>query len=165
MPKASPVRIETANANNNTPGLRAISLSRGSSDANREGALRTATIKVTTPQTLISSTTKGLADLTKGVAILYGGAQSYDPVTQTMSLDIVLKNNSGQSLQGPFKLTVPDLNKQYGFAEIQNADNNVTAAGAVWDVTGSVPGGLLVPGGTSKPFTLKFRYMAKPDQE
>jgi hypothetical protein len=130
------------------------------SDAgNGDGELRTAAIHVTPVKMLIANDTQGLNDVTSKLAILYGGDQFYDPKSKLITLDVVIKNNSGQPLTGPFKLAVPSANDGL-FAEIANADNKVTGGGAVWDISGSVPGGTLAPGATSKPFALKFRYTA-----
>jgi hypothetical protein len=125
-----------------------------------EGELRTASITVTPATTLIANATPGLADVTTKVAVLFGGDQNYDPKTKLITLDVVIKNNSEAPLTGPFKLAVPSFYKDYGYTEIANADNKVSGGGAVWDISGSVPGGTLAPGATSKPFALKFRYTA-----
>lgn len=134
-----------------------------SDPGNGEGELRTAEIRVTPAATLIANATPGLADVTSRLAVLYGGDQFYDPKTKVITLDVVIKNNSDKPLIGPFKLAVPDLYKDYGFADIANASNGISDAGAVWDISSSVPGGSLAPGTTTKPFALKFHYLANPD--
>ena len=131
--------------------------------ANGDGELRTANIHVTPAAALIANATPGLADVTSKVSVLYGGNQSYEPKAKLITIDVVIKNNSEQPLSPPFKLTVPGLYKDDGLSEIANADNKISGGGAVWDISSSMPGGTLAPGATSKPFALKFRYLANED--
>jgi hypothetical protein len=130
---------------------------------NGEGEVRTATVRVTTAASMIAVGTHGLQDVTSKVTLLYGGNQFYDLKSGILALDVMVKNNSDQPLKGPLKLAVPSLYKDYGFAEIANADNKATGAGAMWDLTVSMPDGVLAPNATSRPFRLKFRYAANTD--
>lgn len=128
-----------------------------------KGELRTAAIHVAPAAALIATATAGLTNVTTKVAVNYGGDQSYGPKTKFISPDVVIENKSDGPLVGPFKIAVPGFYKDYGFAEIANADNKASGGGAVWDISSSVPGGTLAPGATSKPFTLKFRCLANED--
>jgi hypothetical protein len=132
---------------------------------NGQGEIRTAAIHVTSEDTLIASATRGLDDITTKVAILYGGNQFYDPNTKTLTLDIVVKNESLTPIAGPFKLVVPSLQYDYGYAEIANAANGVTGAGAVWDISSSIMGEKLDPGSESLPFSLQFHYLLAGSEE
>jgi hypothetical protein len=127
------------------------------------GEIRTAVLRVTPTDALIASAASGLEEVTNKVAILYGGDQHYEPKTGLLTLDVVVRNNSAQSLHGPFRLAVTSLYKEYGYVEIANANNKVAGAGTVWDLGSSVPNGVLAPGATSQPFQLKFHYIAGED--
>jgi hypothetical protein len=127
------------------------------------GELRTAAISVTPVSELIEKGTQGLTDQTSKAVLLYGGNQFYDPATKLLTLDVKVRNNGEQPLKIPLKLAVPGLYKDFGFASIANADNQATGAGAVWDISSTIPEGALAPGATTKPFALKFHYLANPD--
>ncbi len=127
------------------------------------GELRTATIKVVSPDNLVGNAVRGLEDVTTRASILYGDDQSYDPVTKMLKLNIVVRNDSLQPFKGPLKLVVPSLSKDFGYVEIVNATNETNAAGAVWDMSSAMPAKMLSPGASTKPFTLMFRYVAKAD--
>ncbi len=129
------------------------------------GEIRTAAIHVTSVAALIASGTKGLADITSKVAVRYGGYQHYDARSGIINVDVVIRNRGASSIRGPLKLVVPRLNKDYEHADIANADNKATGAGAMWDISASVPGGTLGAGATSRPFPLQFRYHPEGNQE
>ncbi|HEV2464014.1 MAG TPA: hypothetical protein VGT04_09430, partial [Acidobacteriaceae bacterium] len=82
--------------------------------------------------------------------------------TKILSLNVVVKNRTDKPLTGPFKLAVLELYKHYGFAAIANADNKASGAGAVWNISSVIPIGGLGQEATSKPFTMRFRYVADP---
>lgn len=126
------------------------------------GGIQTASIRVMPPDKMISSATKGLQEVTETAAVLYGGNQSYDAKSGILTLNAAVRNKGDKPLNGPFKLAVPAVNDHHGLAEIANAENKATGAGAVWDVSQSVPNGTLAPGATSKPFSLQFKYLADP---
>ncbi|MGC2331378.1 MAG: sialidase family protein, partial [Candidatus Acidiferrales bacterium] len=128
-----------------------------------EGELRTVAIHVTSASALIASGTKGLTEITNDVAILYGGDQQYDAESEILTVNIVIKNKGAESIHGPVKLAVPNLSRDYGYADIANAENEANGSGAIWDISSSISGDTLDPGATSRPFSLKFRYLA--DQE
>jgi hypothetical protein len=129
---------------------------------NGEGGIRTVSIRVMPEATMIAAATQGLEEVTDKVAVLYGGSQFYDSKTGMLTLDVTLKNNSDKTFHEPFKLAVPSFSANYGMAEIADAENNAQGAGAVWDLSRSVSGGVLAPGTASKPFSLQFHYVADP---
>ena len=130
-----------------------------------EGEISTAAVNVVPADTLVSEATVGLEDVTNKVAVVYGGDQRFDPKTNTITLDVTIRNTSDQPLKGPIKLAVTGVYKNYGYSEVANAPNKATGAGAVWDLSASVPGSALVAGATSKPFPLKFLYKIDPRME
>lgn len=129
------------------------------------GAIRTTAVHVASAEALIATATRGLDDLTGSVLILYGGDQSYDEKTKTITLNIMIKNDSNKPIDGPFKLAVPAFYKDYGYAEIANAQGGITDGGAVWDISASIPTGRLNPGAVSKTFPLEFRYLLTGNEE
>jgi hypothetical protein len=136
------------------------------SDAERDdGELRISEIHVTSAAELITSETKDLVDVTQRVAVLYGGSQRYDARSGILTVDVVIQNKSAERIDGPFKLAVPSLTKDYGLADIANAENKASGAGAIWDITSAVAKGGLDAGATSKPFSLKFRYLPSRSDE
>jgi hypothetical protein len=83
-------------------------------------------------------------------------ASSYDQATQTASVTVRLENTSKQTVQGPFKIRLIDLDSDVAIVEAVGATNGATSAGAVWDVTSYVDGSRLEPGTASRPVTLAF---------
>jgi hypothetical protein len=130
---------------------------------NGDGGLRSATIRVTAVDALIAAGVKDLQDVTTQTTILFGDEQDYDPKTNVFTVNITVRNDTGRPLKLPVKLVVSSVYKDFGFAEIANADNRAPGAGAIWDVSGTISGAVFAPGATSRPFALKFRYLAKPD--
>jgi hypothetical protein len=128
-----------------------------------EGEIRTAAVRVTPADALIMAATGGLEEVTNKVSILYGGDQHYDASTGFLTLDVVVRNNGAEPLHGPFRLAVTSLYKDYGYMKIANANNRATGAGTVWDLDSSIPSGVLAPGATSRPFSLKFHYLIDED--
>src|SRR5262249_46352734 len=123
-----------------------------------EEDLWTAEIRVASPETLISDATRGL-ESAPSLAVLYGGSHAYDAKTQTLTLQIMLKNLSNKPVRGPFKLVVTSMTDS-GCAHISNANNGGSFAGAVWTLSGGGFPEVLPPAGTSSPHGLKFRINA-----
>ncbi len=109
---------------------------------------------MTSAEQLSAAELSGLNSVSNRVAILYGGTQQYDHKTGTLTLVITLRNNSDAPIRGPFKLEATDIDSAYLNVEVANAANHALGGGAVWDVTSSVPGGVLAPGATSQPCML-----------
>jgi hypothetical protein len=80
----------------------------------------------------------------------------FDVTSGTARLQVSLVNASSQTISGPVKLRVIDLQSELGIAEIVNADNRMRAQGAVWDLSSLLTNGKLAPSQKSKVRTLIF---------
>jgi hypothetical protein len=100
--------------------------------------------------------------VTRDVALLYGGDQHYDIQNGTLTVDIVLKNLTTAPLRAPLLLKALALSGENGPLAIVNASNRETGPGATWDISEALPGGILAPGATTKPYSLVFRLPEKP---
>ena len=125
------------------------------------GEVCTAAIRVTSAASLIAAQTQGLADVTNKVVVLYGGSQRYDARSGIITIDVVVQNKGTEPIRGPFRFAMTRMFDDYGFAQAANSTNGVAGAGAVWDISPSIPAGTLNPGVTSRPFPLKFHYLVK----
>jgi hypothetical protein len=125
------------------------------------GEIRTAAVTVIGAAELAAPEIGGLTPVSNKVAILYGGTQLYSDKTGTLTLAVTFRNNGDAPIKGPFKLEAISVNSAYFDVEVTNAANHATGGGAVWDITGSVPGGVLAPGATSQPYTLTFHTTPK----
>uniref|UniRef100_A0A372IN67 Exo-alpha-sialidase n=1 Tax=Paracidobacterium acidisoli TaxID=2303751 RepID=A0A372IN67_9BACT len=125
------------------------------------GEIRTAAVTVTSVQQLAATQISGLTPVSNKVAVLYGGTQHYDDKSGTLTLAVTFRNNSGSAVKAPFKLEAMSVDSDYLNVEVANAANHAIGGGAVWDVTSSVPGGVLAPGATSQPYTLTFHTTPK----
>jgi hypothetical protein len=125
------------------------------------GEIRTAAVTVTSAEQLAAPEIGGLAPVSNKIAVLYGGTQHYDEKSGTLTLAVTFRNNSDAPIKGPFKLEATSVSSAYLNVEAQNSVNHATGGGAVWDVTGAVPGDVLAPGATSQPYTLTFHTTPK----
>jgi hypothetical protein len=127
---------------------------------NGEGQLRTATVTVgrLAQSELMPSTfdEKG-CDVTRQVAILYGGDQHYDSSSDLLNVMVVVRNKGTERLRAPVLLKTEALKSAAFKLEIANSDNGQSGAGAIWDLTPAIPGGILNAGTASKPYLLQFR--------
>jgi len=96
-------------------------------------------------------------DVTKNTLVLYGGAQSYDPVTRTVSVFVTIANRGNTPIENPITLEASKVTSPVGIVRITNATNHLPGAGAQWDIGASVTGGAIPPGARSNPFCLSFR--------
>ncbi len=71
--------------------------------------------------------------------------------------DVEIENLSEDTLHGPLKLRVLDLNSRLGVAEFINADEGGKGEGAVFDVTSLLEGGQLKPHATTKPKRIRIQ--------
>lgn len=126
--------------------------------------LRVAEVDVLSAEAMVAAETQGLRATSDQLAVLYGGRQSYDLTTRTLTLQVVIRNVGGRLLKGPFKLAVTHFTDT-GCARIANANNGAWFAGAVWDLTETIPSKVLRPGETSSPDTLKFRLESSKKPE
>ena len=125
------------------------------------GEIRTSAVTVVSAQQLAASEIAGLTLVSNKVAILYGGTERYDDKTGTLTLAVTFRNNSDAPIKGLFKLEATTVDSAYLNVEVANSENHATGGGAVWDVTSSVPGGVLAPGATSQPYALTFHTTPK----
>lgn len=109
----------------------------------------------------LEMTERDSRNITPNVAVLYGGDQHYDTQTNTLTLDIVLKNTGTTPVRGALFLKVLALTGEIGRLEIANASNQVTGPGATWDLSDTLPNGVLQPGTATRPYSLVFRLLEK----
>jgi hypothetical protein len=82
--------------------------------------------------------------------------------SRIVETDVEVENLSDDTLAGPLKLRVLDLNSELGVAEFINADEGGKGEGAVFDLTPLVEGGELKPHATTKPKRIRIQ-MAELD--
>lgn len=109
-----------------------------------------------------TATKNGSADLSKlddltPLTTLQRMNSDYDRATQTVRITVRLENTSRQTLQGPFKIRVINLDSDVASLDVIGASNGAAGAGAVWDVTSYIDASDLEPGATSRPITLTFK--------
>jgi hypothetical protein len=95
-------------------------------------------------------------DVTRQVAILYGGDQHFDANSRTLDVCLAVLNRGTNSMTLPLRIEARDMRSPIGTVQVLNAANSLEDQGAWWDVIGSDTGHRLTPGATSKPFCLAF---------
>ena len=136
-----------------------------------EGELRTAAVSVGAavrePPSSSLGQERDLRDVSQDIAVLYGGDQHYDRSSNTLSVDVVLKNKSNVPITAPLLVKVTGFSSGLRGVEIANSSNGVAKHGALWDVTRALPNGVLQPGRSTRPYSLIFRVPgdAAPQQE
>jgi hypothetical protein len=103
-----------------------------------------------------SADLSALADVTDRLMLESVGRPRMDD-TGLVTMAFRLKNTSKGPLAGPLKLRLLALRSELGEPSAANADNGLEHAGAVWDFTAQLPGGVLAPGATTAAKTLTFR--------
>lgn len=101
-------------------------------------------------------------NVTDHTVILYGGTQHYDNASATLSVCLALGNRGQGAIKTPIRLEATDVGSSLGTVSILDSNNGIDGRGAIWDLSGSVPGGQIPPGGDSKPFCLLFRVRNCP---
>jgi hypothetical protein len=101
-------------------------------------------------------------DVTDRTVILYGGTQHYDNASATLSVCLALGNRGQGAIKTPIRLEATDVGSPLGTVSILDSNNGIDGPGAIWNLSGSVPGGQIPPGGDSKPFCLLFRVRNCP---
>lgn len=98
-----------------------------------------------------------LADVTDDVTLDFKNAK-YDRQTGDLSIDAYLGNTSDKTLKPPLLIRVLSLDSKIGSASIENASNQQTREGAVWDFSSELPDktGGLPPGRVCSPKRLVF---------
>jgi hypothetical protein len=126
---------------------------------NRTGVMQLWTAPVTIGQKAYlngSAALAALEDVTSNIALEYR-ALRYEPSTQTIILDAVLRNKSTRVISGPLMARLVSLSSPKGELEVVGAANDVRGPGAVWDWTSAIPAGTLNPSQGSTPVKLVFR--------
>ena len=82
--------------------------------------------------------------------------------SRVVEVDLELENRSEDTIHGPLKLRLLDLNSELGVPEIVNADNSVKGEGAVFDFTPLLDGAELKPHDITKPKRIRI-HMAELD--
>ncbi len=96
-----------------------------------------------------------LTDLSTKVRLVLSDAR-YDRASQRLAVQARLTNVSTDTISGPLMLRVVRLESTLGVARIRNSENGRAAAGAVWDFTGALSVGRLLPGDTTSARALQF---------
>jgi len=103
----------------------------------------------TKPETPVGMENLSLRDVTSQVALVYGGFQSFDQTTGTLSIDFRLANRGTHPISTPIYLIVRRINSGVAKISVQNSKNKVTGLGATWDIAQSVTGSQILPGATT----------------
>ena len=102
-----------------------------------------------------------LADLSNlsGRVTLETTSTAYDRQTNRLTFHTVLKNASKvDTVRGPLKVRVITLTSENArTVEVANSDNQVRGTGAVFDFSGQLQNGMLLPGAVSAPKDLVFQ--------
>jgi hypothetical protein len=98
----------------------------------------------------------GLADVSEKLLLESVGRPRMDE-TGLLAMPVRLKNTSKETLVGPLKMRLLALRSELGEPSVANGDNGLEGAGAVWDFTPEMAGGVLPPGAVTAAKTLSFR--------
>jgi hypothetical protein len=96
-------------------------------------------------------------DVTQHSVLTYGGRQTFDQATETLTVCLVLSNRGNDSIGVPIHLEAESIEFPSGDVSILNATNGLVGPGARWDISDSVTGDRLAPGTTTSPFCLSVR--------
>jgi len=101
-------------------------------------------------------------DVSGQVSLLYG-SQNFDTKTGMLTLGVRLANRSDRNLAGPIRLEVTRIGSGIGKIDILNADNHLSGAGAIWDLSRCLVGDQLPTGATTlTTCTLRFHVEVEP---
>ncbi|HEY3119626.1 MAG TPA: sialidase family protein, partial [Vicinamibacteria bacterium] len=103
-----------------------------------------------------SAELSGLEDVSQKLMLENVGQPRLDE-SGLLTMTVRLKNTSKETLAAPLKMRLLALRSELGEPSVANADNGLDGAGATWDFTPELPGGLLAPGAATQPKTLRFR--------
>jgi hypothetical protein len=126
---------------------------------NRTGIPQAWTARVTVPGTAAVHGGGELAaftDVSSRIAVEMLNAV-HDPTARTITATVRLRNRSGDTVRGPFKLRALSLKSDIGDVAAANASNNIAGPGAVWDLSDVVADSRLDPDQASAEKTLVFR--------
>jgi hypothetical protein len=79
--------------------------------------------------------------------------------SRIVETDVEVENRSEDTIHGPLKLRLLDLNSELGVPEIVNADNHAKGEGAVFDLTPLLDGGELKPHAITKPKRIRIHMI------
>lgn len=102
------------------------------------------------------SSLAALKDVSSDVRIKIVG-NSYDRVSKLVTISIRLENTSKQIVRGPIKLRLVSLSSPLGDPSVQNSDNHLPEAGAVWDLTSTLKDNALKKDESSSTKDLIFK--------
>jgi hypothetical protein len=103
---------------------------------------------------------ESLRDLSSRTEIRYSLAH-VDLATNEITVGAAIINTSKDPIAGPLTLRLLVLSSSSGLLEVQNADNGLTTAGAIWRFQ-TTSGGLLEPGHLTVPRQLRFKFAHTP---
>ena len=101
----------------------------------------------------------GLTDVS-GRLTLVLGAPRLEKRTNTISMDVALKNTSTDTVTGPIRLKLLSVRSVLGRPEVVGGD--AADSRALWDFTPFLEDGRLEPGRQSKPKKVTFRLLDAP---
>ena len=123
----------------------------------REGLTQVWTRSVTVGDALKPSLNiEQLTDISKFATVRVTNNR-FSSTSSTFYTDVALINSGADTICGPVRIVVSGLRSDYGAPEIDNADNDLRGAGAIWDMTDDLQGGVIRPRSTSMPRTLAFK--------
>jgi hypothetical protein len=96
-----------------------------------------------------------LRDVSERLSFQFTDA-AYDRAANTITVEACIKNNSKDSISGPFVIRVANISSVLGMAQIANADNHIEGPGAIWRFAMTAPDGVLPPDALSEARELKF---------
>ena len=96
-------------------------------------------------------------DVTERSVITYGGRQSFDHATGTLTVCLAVANRGNEAMRLPIELEAIDIQSPAGPVSILNATKSFGGSRAIWDISDSVTGDRLPPGATTNPSCLLFR--------
>jgi hypothetical protein len=131
-------------------------------DATKPTQLFTTTVAVAgAVQKNGSAELAALDNVTRKVEVQYRSTNSYwDKDYLNVTLGVVLLNVSKDTIVGPLKYRILGVNSPIGPVIVR--DTREEAAGAVFDLTTSLPSGGLVPNATTKLYEIKLRVGPVP---
>lgn len=83
--------------------------------------------------------------------------ESYDRREDLVTIGMRLRNNSRDTIHGPVKLRILELTGRLGSMRILGSENGLESEGAVLDLSGGLPVGLLPPGEESDVVRIQVR--------
>jgi hypothetical protein len=98
-----------------------------------------------------------LENITSALEIQYTSSV-WNPRTKTVSLEYQFLNTSHDTIAGPLKVRVVQLESDLGRPTLIFPDGRFGVAGSAFDVSHAIPSGGLAPGQTSKPQKLKVKF-------